>query len=79
MADDHKVQQTDPVKRLLQSKRTILVNVIPGCTSRVQLLDAIINKPLKNAIKEQNLDAYVDGKPTVFDRSVLTTNLISYA
>ena len=47
----HRVQQTDPDKRLLQSKNTILVNV-PGCTSRVQALDVVIKKPFKNPIKE---------------------------
>ena len=31
--DVHRAQKTDLVKRLLQSKRTILVNVPPGCTS----------------------------------------------
>ena len=35
VADVHRAQQTDPVKRLLQSKKTILVNVSPGCTSLV--------------------------------------------
>ena len=63
----HRVQQTDPDKRLLQSKNTILVNV-PGCTSRVQALDVVIKKPFKNPIKEifqrhldEKLDYYVCG------------------
>ena len=30
VADSHRVQQTDPVKRLLQSKNTALVNGPPG-------------------------------------------------
>ena len=51
--DVHRAQQPDPVKRLLQSKKTILVNVPPRSTSRFQPLDIVINKPFKNAIKEQ--------------------------
>ena len=53
VADVHRAQQTDPVKSLLQSKKTIFVNVPPGSITRVQALDVLINKPFKNAIKEQ--------------------------
>ena len=52
VADIQRAQQTDPVKRLLHSKKTIFVNVPPGCTSRAQPLDVVIDKPFKNAIKE---------------------------
>ena len=50
-ADANRTQQPDPVKRLFQSKKTVLVNVPPGCTSRVQPLDVVISKPFKNSIK----------------------------
>ena len=47
VADVHRAQQTDEVKQLLQRKKTLLINVPPGCTSRVQPLDVSVNKPLK--------------------------------
>ena len=79
VTDAHRAQQTDRVKRLLQSKKIKLVNVSPGCTCRVQPPDIVINQSFKNAVKEQfarhlneNLDDYVDGKFTVSDRRVLT-------
>ena len=82
-ADVYRAQQTDPVERLLQSKKTTLANLPPGCTNRVQLLNVVINKPFKNAIKKQferhldeKLDDYVDGKLTVSDRRVLKTNWV---
>ena len=69
VADVHKAQQTDPAKRLLQSKKTILANLSPGCMSRVQHLNVVTNEPLKSTMKEQcerhldkNLSDYVDGK-----------------
>ena len=83
MADVHRAQQTDPIKRLFQNKKTVLVNEPPACISKVQYLDVVINKPCKNAIKEQferpldeNLDNYVDGKLTVSDRIVQTTKWV---
>ena len=42
-ADVHRAQQTATVKRMLQSKNTVLVNILPGCTSKVQPLDVSIN------------------------------------
>ena len=39
VADVHRAQQTDGVKALLKKKNTELVNVPPGCTSRVQPLN----------------------------------------
>ena len=86
MADVHRAQQIDSVKRLLQSKKMILVNVTPRYTSRVQPLDVAINKPSKYTIKEQferhmdeNLDDYVDGKLTVSDRRVFMTKWVGNA
>ena len=76
----HRAQETDHVKRFLEIKKTVLLNMPPGCTNRAQPLDVVINKALKNVPKEQlkrhldeNLDNYADGRLTVFDRRVLTT------
>ena len=49
----HRAQQTDGVKALLKKKNTELVNVPPGCTSRVQPLDVFFNKPFKDVIRQQ--------------------------
>ena len=73
-------QQTASVKHLLQKKNKVLVNVSPGCTSRVQPLAVSVNKSFKNYRKQQfekhideNLDRYVEGKLTASERRVLTT------
>ena len=86
VADVHKAQQTDEVKRLLQKKNTVLVNVPPGCTSRVQPLDVVVNKPFKNLVREQfekhldeNLNNYVEGKLTASERRILTTKWVAIA
>ena len=42
-----KILVADGVKALLKKKNTKLVNVAPGCTSRVQPLDVSFNKPLR--------------------------------
>ena len=41
----------------------------PGCTSRVQVVEVLINKPFKDEVRsvfedhlDKNLDQYVDGK-----------------
>lgn len=39
LTDMYQAQQTNDVKVLLEKKKTELVNVRPGCTSRIQPLD----------------------------------------
>ena len=54
MADVHTAQQTEAVKTALRKYKTKLVNVPPGCTSRVQPLDVSVNKPFKEEVKRQH-------------------------
>ena len=83
-ADVHRAQQTANVKTLLQNKSILLINVPPGCTSRVQPLNVSINKPFKHAIREQfekhlseNLHLYTENKLPVSERRVLTTKWVA--
>ena len=69
IADVRRAQQTDSVKELLKKHKTSLVSVPPGCTSRVQVVDVLINKPFIDEVRslfedhlDKNLDQYVDGK-----------------
>ena len=51
VADIHRAQQTDDVKRLLARCKTKLVNVPGGCTSLVQPFDVSFNEPFKSYIR----------------------------
>ena len=86
VADIHATQQTDAVKTALRNYKTELVNVPPGCTSRIQPLDVCINKPFKEVVKRQheahmseNLQLYTEGKLTACDRQVLLTKWVGKA
>ena len=80
IADVHRAQQTD------QKYKASLVNVPPGCTSRVQVVDVLINKPFKDELRslfedhlDKNLDQYVDGKINASQRRVLMTKWVGEA
>ena len=82
----HRAQQTDGVKALLKKKNTKLVNVPPGCTSRVQLLDVSFNKPFNDVVKqlfekhlEENLSRYPEGEISASERRVLVTKWVGKA
>ena len=83
VADVYRAQQTANVKKLLQNKSTLLINVPPGCASRIQPLDVSINKPFKDAIRKQfekhlseNLHLCTRNKLSVSERRVLTTKWV---
>ena len=70
----HRAQQADGVKALLKKKNIELINVPPGCTSRVQPLDVSFNKPFKDVVRQQfekhleeNLQRYTEGKISAFE------------
>ena len=85
-ADVHRAQQAATVKRMLQSKNTILVNIPPGCTSKVQPLDVSINKPFKDYLRTQfekhrdeNIELYISNKLTASKRRVLVSKWVAEA
>ena len=72
-ADVHPSQQTDDVKVFLSRFKTKLKNIPGGTTSRIQVLDFVINKLFKNNVREQcevhldqNLDLYMLKENSVF-------------
>ena len=86
IADVHRAQQTNSVKELLKKHKTSLVNAPPGCTSRVQFVDVLINKPFKDEVRslsedhsDKNLDQYVDGKINASQQGVLMTKWVGEA
>ena len=86
MADAHTAQQTEAVKTALGKYKTELVNVPPGCTSRVQPLDVSVNKPFKEEVKRQhekrmseNLQLYTESKLSAWQRRVLLTKWVAEA
>ena len=84
IADVHRAQQSDSVEELLLKKhKTSLVNVPPGCISRVQVVDLLINKPFKDEVRslfedhlDKKLDQYLDCKINASQRRVLTTKWV---
>lgn len=86
VADVHTAQQTEAVKTALGKYKTELVNVPPGCTSRVQPLDVSVNKPFKEEVKRQhekhmsdNLQLYTESKLSAWQRRVLLTKWVAEA
>ena len=63
-----------------------MINVPGGTTSRVQPLDVVVKKPLKNYVRElfekhidENLEDYLEGTFSVAKRRILTTKWIADA
>lgn len=57
--DVHKAQKTEKFKSLTRELNTFLVMVPGGCTSLVQPLDIMLNKPFKNRVEAIALDHYI--------------------
>ena len=69
-----------------KKKKTELVYVPPGYTSRVQPLDVSFNKPFKGVVRQQfekhleeNLQRYTEGEITASERRILITKWIGNA
>ena len=63
-----------------------MINIPRGATSRVQLLDVVVNKPFKNYVRElfekhiaENLESYVERTLSVAKRRILTTKWVADA
>ena len=74
------------MKYILKKTKTDLIDVPPGCTSRVQPLGVILNKLFKDTIGRlfeqhinENLINYTKGKITASKRTVLITKWIGTA
>ena len=74
------------MKELLKKHKTSLVSVPPGCTSRVQVVDVLINKPFKDEVRSlfedhvgKIFDQYVGGKINASQRRVLMTKWVGEA
>ena len=71
------------MKELLKKHKTFLVNVPPGCTSRVQVVYVLINNPFKDEVRslfedhlDKNFDQNVDAKINASQRRVLMTKWV---
>ena len=87
VADVHTAQQYRSCKDSSGKYKTELVNVPPGCTSRVQPLDVSVNKPFKEEVKRQhekhmsdNLQLYTESKLSAWlEACSLDANVIAEA
>ena len=86
VADIHRAQQTENVKRLLARCKTKLVNIPGGCTSLLQPVDVSFNGPFKAHVRamsekhlNENLDKYTDGKISASERRILMTKWVGEA
>ena len=85
IVDVHHAQQTDKVKCILM-KKTDLINVPHVCTSRVQPLDVVFNKPYKVTIRglfeqhiDENLVNWIEEKLAASQRRVFITKCVGTA
>ena len=83
VADIHRAQQTENVKRLLARCRTKLVNIPGGCTSLLQPVDVLFKGPFKAHVRamsekhlNKNIHKYTDGKIFTSEHRILMTKWV---
>ena len=83
VADIHRGQQTENVKKLLARCKTKLVNAPGGCAFLVQPVDVSFNEPFNGYIRaiserhlNENLEKHTDGKISASERRVLMTKWV---
>ena len=86
VADMHRAQQIHEVVDMLRQRKTTMVAIPAGCTSRIQPLDVSLNKPFKDAVRQEherhqhaNLELYTTGKISASERRVLITKWVAKA
>lgn len=87
IADVHRAQKTDKILDRLENDCNTEVTFIPGgCTSLLQPLDVVVNKPFKAAINrlatqhmQEKLDDYVNGRISAKERRILFTKWVGQA
>ena len=86
ITDIHQAQTTNAIKDLLRECNTDLVLVPAGCTSLVQPIDVVFNKPFKSSIEKlamqhmhDHLNDYLSGKLSASEQRVLFTRWIGQA
>ena len=86
IADINLAQTTNAIKDLLSECNTDLVLVPAGCTSHVQPIDEVFDKPFKSSIEKlamlhmhDHLNDYLTGKLSVSERRVLFIRWIGQA
>jgi len=85
--DVHSAQKSDTIQTILEEECNTEVTYVPGgCTSLVQPIDVVFNKPFKTVVDrlatthmQENLDAYVTGGLSASRRSVLITKWVGQA
>lgn len=87
IADVHRAQTTENILNKLEKDCNTDITFVPGgCTSLIQPLDVVVNKPFKDRINQlasqhmqENLDSYVKGKISAKERRILFTQWVGQA
>ena len=87
IADVHRAKKTENILNRLENDCNTEVTFVPGgCTSLIQPLDVVVNKPFKSVIDrlatqhmQERLDDYVNGRISAKERRILFTKWVGQA